>query len=93
MIKRYQTYMTDHSSLELYEVIADSSGTVIPVTKILEAKSQEELKEILKNMLTDVEKYPKISFDVDISLDDDDECFVEYSDDVIIDCVDKFNSY
>lgn len=90
MQKRYQTYSNNHGSVELYEVVADSSGTVIPVTKILEEGSVGALKETLKNMLTDVSQYDLISMDYVIDTTEDEDCYVEYSEDVVIDCYDKF---
>jgi hypothetical protein len=64
----------------------------MPLAKVMDSSSLGALKENIKNMLTDVETYGLIQmeFTVDIP-DDDDDCFIEYSEDVVIeDCVDLF---
>lgn len=91
MQKRYQVFRSAHGSVELFEVIADSGGTVIPVLRLLEAATVKDLQEMLKNMLTDVKQHGTITMDLTVDLEDD-ECLLEYSEDVVIDCYDKFNN-
>lgn len=91
MIRRYQAFKTNRR-IELFEVIADSNGTIIPLQKITESSSLGALKENLKNMLTDVETYGLLSMDVAVEVaEEDEDYFVEYSEDVVIeDCYDRF---
>lgn len=89
MQRHYQLYQTP-DRIELYEVMSDNGEDIIPVHLILDGKSREEIKNKLKEMLTDIDKYDMVEEMFEFTYDEDDELVLEFSDDVVVDCAELF---